>query len=202
MAGGSRLPVVQAQADRAAVVRDRRREARELLGPEAVRDPAGDVDRDVRISGLEAQQADRAGDVPVGRVEALERSARVRHRGEGVRELGELRPREAGPRARAPLEPARVEGNDRERRVSRRTAHSASELDRALRAQRDVAQRRSLDVEADPVERLPAAGAERQHGQRAPRIAGRIDVPRQVPGDDLDASSRAAPRRTGRAAPP
>ena len=105
-----RLPVVQAHAEHRTVVGDSGDEARELLGAHAVGDPARDVDRDVRVAGLRAQEAERARDVAVGGVEALERAARVHHRREGVRGRRQLCPREPRPRARPALGPRGLNG--------------------------------------------------------------------------------------------
>ena len=100
-AGLRRRPVVQADADHRSVVGDRSDEACELVGAEAVGDAACDVDRDVRVPRLRSEQAKRARDVAVRRVEALERAARVHHRRERIRDRGELGPREAAARCSA-----------------------------------------------------------------------------------------------------
>ena len=133
---------------------------------------------------LDAEQAQRARDVAVRRVEALERAPGVDHRRERVGDLGELRPREARPRARMPLEPARVEGDDRERCLSRlRRSWRASAT---ARRERSPTFRSLVDSmsSATPSNARRSACRKLKHRERATRVERGLHVAGEVPGDD------------------
>ncbi len=72
-----------------------RGKAGKLLRAESIGHTTRDVDRDVRVPCLDAEQPERPGHVAVRRVESRERATGVDHRRERVGDLGELRPRKA-----------------------------------------------------------------------------------------------------------